>query len=126
MVEEDPTFRLDRDAQTKEMVITGMSELHLTIIRERLARRDKVEVETKEPKIPYRETIQANAEGNYRHKKQSGGRGQFGEVHIRMFPLPRGTEHRGVRHQGEFPSVEETTTTTRRTTSSGSIRSSAA
>jgi elongation factor G len=91
IVEEDPTFRLDRDAQTKELVMTGMSELHLTIIRQRLARRDKLEVETKEPKIPFRETIQAPAEGSYRHKKQTGGRGQFGEVHIRMWPLPRGT-----------------------------------
>lgn len=86
--EEDPTFKLDRDSQTKELVITGMSELHLQLIQERLKRRDKVEVDTKEPKIPYRETIQANAEGSYRHKKQTGGRGQFGEVHIRMFPLP--------------------------------------
>jgi elongation factor G len=87
--QEDPTFRVDRDAQTKEMVITGMSELHLQIIQERLKRRDKVEVDTKEPKIPYRETIQVPAEGSYRHKKQTGGRGQFGEVHIRMFPLPK-------------------------------------
>ncbi len=91
IVQEDSTFRLDRDAQTKETVITGMSELHLQILQERLKRRDKVEVSTKEPKIPYRETIQANAEGSYRHKKQTGGRGQFGEVHIRMFPLPEGT-----------------------------------
>ena len=62
--EEDSTFRRDLDAQTKEMVITGMSELHLQIIRERLKRRDKVEVETREPKIPYRETVQATAEGH--------------------------------------------------------------
>ena len=89
-----------RDAQTKELVINGMSELHLQIIRERLKRRDKVEVDTKEPKIPYRETIQATAEGSYRHKKQSGGRGQFGEVHIRMFPLPKGRQDRRVLHQG--------------------------
>ncbi|MEO2012465.1 MAG: elongation factor G [Pirellulaceae bacterium] len=89
VVEEDSTFRLDRDAQTKELVMTGMSELHLNVIQERLVRRDKLEVDTKEPKIPFRETIQANADGMYRHKKQSGGRGQFGEVHIRMFPLPR-------------------------------------
>jgi elongation factor G len=91
IVEEDPTIRLDHDPQTKELVLTGMSELHLLMIRERLKRRDKVEVDAKEPKIPYRETIQANAEGSYRHKKQTGGRGQFGEVHIRMFPLPEGT-----------------------------------
>ncbi len=89
VVEEDPTFHLDRDMQTKELVMTGMSELHLNIIQERLARRDKLEVETKEPRIAFRETIQSKAEGDYRHKKQSGGRGQFGEVHIRVFPLPR-------------------------------------
>jgi elongation factor G len=91
IVEEDATFRLDRDPQTKELVMTGMSELHLMILRERLKRRDKVEVEVKEPKIPYRETVQHKAEGSYRHKKQSGGRGQFGEVHIRMFPFPKDT-----------------------------------
>lgn len=89
VVEEDPTFSLDRDAQTKELVMTGMSELHLNVIQERLIRRDKLEVDTKEPRIAFRETIQAKADGDYRHKKQSGGRGQFGEVHIRMFPLPR-------------------------------------
>ena len=65
---EDPTFRLHADPQTKEMVAYGMSELHLQLLRERLKRRDKAEVETKEPKVPYRETIQANAEGSYRHK----------------------------------------------------------
>ncbi|MBM3999454.1 MAG: elongation factor G [Planctomycetes bacterium] len=104
IVEEDPTFRLDRDSQTKELVMTGMSELHLTIIRERLLRRDRLEVETKEPKIPFRETIQQNAEGMYRHKKQTGGRGQFGEVHIRMFPLPRGTEIEAYITKERFPS----------------------
>ena len=106
IAEEDPTFRIDRDAQTKELVMTGMSELHLTIIRERLQRRDKLEVETKEPKIPFRETIQAPAEGMYRHKKQTGGRGQFGEVHIRMFPLPRGTNIEEYATKARFPSHE--------------------
>jgi elongation factor G len=92
VVEEDPTFRIDRDPQTKELVMTGMSELHLMVVREKLKKRDKVEIDTKEPKIPYRETIQNKAEGSYRHKKQTGGRGQFGEVHIRMFPFPSGTD----------------------------------
>ena len=107
IAEEDSTFRLDRDPQTKELVMTGMSELHLQIVRERLKRRDKVEIDTKEPKIPYRETIQAKAEGSYRHKKQTGGRGQFGEVHIRMFPLPRGTNIEEFATKERFPSMRE-------------------
>lgn len=107
VVEEDRTFRLDRDAQTKELVMTGMSELHLTIVRERLMRRDKLEVETREPKIPFRETILANAEGMYRHKKQTGGRGQFGEVHIRMYPFARGTKPEEYAVKGRFPSLKQ-------------------
>jgi elongation factor G len=107
IVEEDLTLHLDRDAQTKELVMTGMSELHLQIIRERLKRRDKVEVDVKEPKIPYRETVQAKAEGSYRHKKQSGGRGQFGEVHIRMFPLPLGTNIEEFATKANFASMRE-------------------
>jgi elongation factor G len=107
IVEEDATFRLDRDPQTKELVMTGMSELHLQIIQERLKRRDKVEVTTKEPKIPYRETIQATAEGSYRHKKQTGGRGQFGEVHIRMYPFPAGTDPEEFCTSSRFPSMKE-------------------
>jgi elongation factor G len=107
LCEEDATFRRDLDAQTKEMVITGMSELHLQILRERLKRRDKVEVDTREPKIPYRETIQNNAEGMYRHKKQTGGRGQFGEVHIRMFPLPKDVNVEEWATKARFPSMKE-------------------
>jgi elongation factor G len=86
---EDPTFHVTRDAQTKELVMTGMSQLHLDVIQHRLKRRYDLEVVTHEPKVPYRETITTNAEGNHRHKKQSGGRGQFGEVHMRVYPLPR-------------------------------------
>ena len=126
IVEEDSTFKLDRDPQTKELVMTGMSELHLQIIRERLHRRDKLEVDTKQPKIPYRETIQTNAEGSYRHKKQSGGRGQFGEVHIRMYPVPARHQARGVLHQGPLPVDEGVPLRRRSTTSCGSTRSSAA
>ncbi|HEX5269530.1 MAG TPA: elongation factor G, partial [Gemmataceae bacterium] len=84
---EDPTFLVSRDAQTHEMVITGMSQLHLEVIQHRLKRRFDLEVVTKEPKIPYRETITTKAEADHRHKKQSGGRGQFGEVHLRVYPL---------------------------------------
>ena len=106
ITEEDSTIHLDHDPETKEMVLTGMSELHLTLIQERLKRRDKVEVETKEPKIPYRETIQANADGSYRHKKQSGGSGQFAEVHIRMYPFPEGTNYEEYATKDRFPSLK--------------------
>ena len=108
ITEEDPTVHLDHDPETKEMVLTGMSELHLTLIQERLKRRDKVEVETKEPKIPYRETIQADADGSYRHKKQSGGSGQFAEVHIRMFTYPEGTDHEEYATKARFPHLKQT------------------
>jgi elongation factor G len=89
IADEDPTFHVTRDNQTKELVVTGMSQLHLDVIQHRLKRRFDLEVITKEPKIPYRETITRNAEAMHRHKKQSGGRGQFGEVHMRVHPLPR-------------------------------------
>ena len=108
ITEEDRTVHLEHDQETKEMVLTGMSELHLQLLRERLKRRDKVEVETHEPKIPYRETIQANAEGSYRHKKQSGGSGQFGEVHIRMYPFPEGTKPEEFATKERFPHLKNT------------------
>jgi elongation factor G len=89
MTEEDPTFKVVRDPQTKEMVMTGMSQLHLEVIQQRLKKRFDLEVVTREPKIPYRETITAKGEGMHRHKKQTGGAGQFGEVHLRVYPLSR-------------------------------------
>src|SRR5205814_2215894 len=89
IADEDPTFKVSRDSQTKEMVITGMSQLHLDVIQHRLKRRYELEVVTHEPKIAYRETITAAGEASYRHRKQSGGRGQFGEVHLRVYPIPR-------------------------------------
>lgn len=88
--EEDPTFHIVRDPQTKELVIWGMSEQHLQTMIDRLQKRDKVEVVTRPPKIPYRETITGTAEGSYRHKKQTGGAGQFGEVHFKLSPMPQG------------------------------------
>ena len=106
VLEEDPTFHLDRDAQTKELVMTGMSELHLNVIQERLIRRDKLEVATKEPRIAFRETILTAADGNYRHRKQSGGRGQFGEIHVRMQPLPRGTDIEEFATKKNFHSIK--------------------
>ena len=106
VLEEDPTFHLDRDAQTKELVMTGMSELHLNVIQERLIRRDKLEVQTKEPRIAFRETILKSADGNYRHRKQSGGRGQFGEIHVRMQPLPRGTDIAEFATKKNFHSIK--------------------
>ena len=87
--EEDPTFRITRDPQTHEIVMRGMSDLHLQIVTERLHKRDKVDIVTHAPKVPYREACAGRAEGSYRHKKQSGGSGQFAEVHLRVYALPR-------------------------------------
>jgi len=88
--DEDMTFEVGRDSQTHELVIKGMSSLHLEVILGRLKRRFNVEVETNEPNIPYHETIAGKSESRYRHKKQTGGRGQFAEVHLRVAPLERG------------------------------------
>lgn len=89
IAEEDPTVRISHDPQTHELVIAGVSQLHLDIIRERLKHRFDIEVIAKDPKIPYRETIQSTGASDHRHKKQTGGRGQFAEVHMRIYPLSR-------------------------------------
>ena len=91
LTEEDKTFKVSHDTLTNELVITGMSNLHLQVIISRLKRRFGIEVESHIPKIPYKETITAKAQAQYKHKKQSGGHGQYGEVHIKIEPLPRGT-----------------------------------
>jgi len=88
--EEDPTFRMTRDSQTNETVISGIGDLHLRLMLEKMKARFNLEVETKQPKIPYRETIGAKADGHHRHKKQTGGAGQFGEVYLRVEPKERG------------------------------------
>ncbi len=90
--EEDPCFKATHDAQTKELVISGLGELHLRVILEKMAKQYKLSVTTKQPKIPYRETITIKAEGHYRHKKQTGGAGQFGEVYLRVEPAERNSE----------------------------------
>jgi elongation factor G len=92
LCEEDPCFKISRDTQTKELVANGLGDLHLRIMLEKMKTRYKLTVTTKEPKIPYRETITAKAEGHYRHKKQSGGAGQFGEVYLRVEPAERNSE----------------------------------
>jgi elongation factor G len=91
LAEEDRTFRVERDRQTKELVVRGTSQFHLDLMIARLKTRYEVEVTSKLPKIAYLETISTRAEGHYKHKKQTGGRGQFGECYVRVEPLPRGT-----------------------------------
>ncbi|MBI5641197.1 MAG: elongation factor G [Nitrospirae bacterium] len=91
VLEEDPTLRFTRDEETKEMIISGMGQVHIEVTLERLKRRFGVEIEMKTPKIPYRETIKASTSVQGRYKKQSGGKGQYGDCHIRVEPLPRGT-----------------------------------
>ncbi len=92
LMEEDPVLRLSRDAQTHEMLLSGIGQLHIEVVVGKLRKRYKVEVNLKKPKIPYRETIKGAAEGHGRHKKQTGGHGQFGDCKIRMKPLPRGSD----------------------------------
>ncbi len=90
MIAEDPTFSLEHDAALNETVLRALGELHLRSVLERMASQFKVEVDTQPPRIPYRETITAKAEGHHRHKKQTGGAGQFGEVSLRVEPQERG------------------------------------
>jgi elongation factor G len=92
LCEEDVCFKITRDPQTKELVISGLGDLHLRIMLAKMENRYKVSVHTKPPKIPYRETITTKAEGHYRHKKQTGGAGQFGEVYLRVEPAPRDSD----------------------------------
>jgi elongation factor G len=92
LMEEDLVLRVSRDAQTHEVLLSGMGQLHIEVVVGRLRRRYKVEVNLKKPRIPYRETIKGSAEGHGRHKKQTGGHGQFGDCKIRMKPLPRGAD----------------------------------
>jgi len=96
LMEEDLVLRLSRDAQTHEMLLSGSGQLHIEVVVGKLRKRYKVEVNLRKPKIPYRETIKSSAEGHGRHKKQTGGHGQFGDCRIRMRPLGRGEDFKFV------------------------------
>ena len=114
LVAEDPCLRLEHVAQTNESIVYGLGELHLRVLLERLREVHKFDVDTRPPRIAYRETITQNAAAQYRHKKQSGGAGQFGEVHLRIEPLARGAgfefvdQVKGGTIPGQFmPAVEK-------------------
>src|SRR5690606_24497974 len=112
--EEDPAFAVEHNAELNETVLRGLSDLHLRVMLRRLKDRYGVEVKTRPPRIAYRETISGKAEGHHRHTKQTGGAGQFGEVFLRIEPLPRGAgfefadEVKGGTIPGQFiPAVEK-------------------
>jgi elongation factor G len=114
ILEEDPTLRFHRDEETKEMLLSGMGQVHLEVTIERLKRKFGVEVVMKTPKIPYRETIKSPAKAQGRYKKQSGGRGQYGDCWIEIEPLPKGGGYEfvdkivgGVIPQQYRPAVEK-------------------
>jgi elongation factor G len=112
--EEDPTIDLHRDPQTGEQIVAGLSQMHVEVIVDRLRTRFGVEVTLKPPRVPYQETIRRPAKAHGRHKKQTGGRGQFGDCHIRIEPLPAGSGLEfvdaikgGVIPSGFIPAVEK-------------------
>ncbi len=112
--EEDPTIDLHRDAQTGEQIVAGLSQVHVEVIVERMRARFGAEVTLKPPRVPYQETIRRGAKAHGRHKKQTGGRGQFGDCHIEIEPLPDGDGLEfvnaikgGVIPQGFIPAVEK-------------------
>ncbi len=114
MVAEDPSLRLEFNAQANETVLRGMGELHLRLVLQRMQEEFGIEVATHPPKIAYRETVTRSAEGHHRHKKQTGGAGQFGEVYLKIEPLPRGSGYEfankvvGGSIPGQFiPAVEK-------------------
>ncbi len=112
LAEEDPTLHLHRDQQTGEEILSGMSQMHVEVALERVKRRFGVDVELHQPRVPYRETIRREARAHGRYKKQTGGRGQFGDCHIVVSPLDDGYEFvdkivGGVIPQSYRPAVDK-------------------
>ena len=105
--EEDPTFKVERVAATGQTVARAMGELHMRILFERLHNRFKLDLETQPPKVAYKETITAPAEGHHRHKKQTGGAGQFGEVYLRVAPIDNAADDAPM-DDGAFEFADET------------------
>jgi elongation factor G len=91
IIEEDPVLKVDRDPDTHEFCLYGQGEVHLTLSRQRLERKYNIQLDSKRPKIAYKESIQSKVEAHGRHKKQTGGRGQFGDVYFKIEPLERGS-----------------------------------
>jgi len=89
LIEEDPTIEMHRDQQTREIILSGMGQLHIEVVCEKLKRKYGAEVQLKAPKVPYKETIKTSASSQGKYKKQSGGRGQYGDTWIKIEPLPR-------------------------------------
>jgi len=91
IVEEDPTLKMHREATTNETILSGIGEIQLSVAAEKMARKFGVNVELQTPKVPYKETITVQCEAEYKHKKQTGGHGQYGHVVLELSPLPRGS-----------------------------------
>ena len=113
-MEEDLTFRVTYEKETKETVISGMGELHISMILDKIREHQKIEMETAVPRVAYRETIQGKADAEYTHKKQTGGHGQYAKVSLEVNPIPRGERYKftnaifgGAVSKGYIPGVEK-------------------
>ena len=113
-MEEDLTFQVSYDKETKETVIAGMGELHIGMILDKIREHQKIEMDTKIPRVAYRETIQGKADAEYTHKKQTGGHGQYAKVSLEVNPIPRGEKYKftnavfgGAISKGYIPGIEK-------------------
>lgn len=114
IMEEDLTFQVSYDKETKETVISGMGELHIGMILDKIRENQKIDMETKVPRVAYRETIQGAADAEHTHKKQTGGHGQYAKVSLEVNPIPRGEKYKftnaifgGAISRGYIPGIEK-------------------